>query len=387
MFDKLPIVFVQGMGRTGFDLLRTLLDGHKEILILPFTDKFTTIWQKNNFSSDTHLDEIVDVYLYNSKIYRFKEQTISELDIIHDYDMVDWKIYEESFKKFIREHYVSSRYVRLAIYYAFAKSINKNINSLKTIIADAFYSDQTDFILNDFPNARFIHLLKDHRGNFLSLKAYYHRVNGTLYPIKGDIKNFYFHILFDYMFPTMKMLHKNKLKLKDDLKVLKYENLLTKTKLTMKELSYWLNINYNDDLLITTRIGKTTKSNSAFNEIGVTGINPEFADRWENELESYEIRMIEFFFKKSLEDLGYKVKYAMTKKNYFLGFLSCLLPIRGEIIPNKRILKKTNQGKNRYLIWRLTKFLIFLCNNIFCYIRSRIKLFFLINKLEYKVFR
>ena len=37
------------MGRTGFDLLRTLLDSHKEILILPFTDKFTTIWQKNNF--------------------------------------------------------------------------------------------------------------------------------------------------------------------------------------------------------------------------------------------------------------------------------------------------------------------------------------------------
>ena len=77
----------------------------------------------------------------------------------------------------------------------------------------------------------------------------------------------------------------------------------------------------------------------------------------------------------------------MTKKNYFLGIFSCLLPLRGEIIPNIRMLKKINQGKNRYLIWRLTKFLIFFLNNIVCYTNSRIKLFFLINKLEYKIFR
>ena len=230
--------------------------------------------------------------MYNSKIYDSKTNNIR----IRYSSIVWWiGIYLKNRLKNIFVNILSSRYVRLAIYYAFAKSINKDINSLKTIIADAFYSDQTDFILNDFPNARFIHLLKDHRGNFLSLKAYYQRVNGTLYPIRGDIKNLYFHFLFYYMFPTMKMLKENKLKLKDNLKVLKYEDLLTNTKLIMKELSHWLNIKYNDDLLITTRIGKTTKSNSAFNEIGIAGINPEFADRWERELVSYEIRMIEFF--------------------------------------------------------------------------------------------
>ena len=96
---------------------------------------------------------------------------------------------------------VSSRSVRLAIYYAFARTINKNLKKVKVIIADGYYSDYTDFILTDFPDAKFLHLLKDHRSNIYSLKEYYRKSLGTIYPIHGTQKKFiYSHSchLYDY---------------------------------------------------------------------------------------------------------------------------------------------------------------------------------------------
>ena len=82
------------------------------------------------------------------------------------------------------------------------------------------------------------------------------------------------------MTTNMKMLHQNNAKLGSRLKILKYEDVLSSPEKTMRNLSAWLGVRYDEILLNTTRIGKTSVSTSAFNEKGVTGINPGFAIRW-----------------------------------------------------------------------------------------------------------
>ena len=67
-FEATPIIFVQGVGRSGLDLLRTLIDGHDEILVFPFTDKFNSIWNNNRFHDGSKIDELVEAFLYRSKI-------------------------------------------------------------------------------------------------------------------------------------------------------------------------------------------------------------------------------------------------------------------------------------------------------------------------------
>ena len=43
--DK-DIFFFQGAGRSGLELIVSLIDGHEEALSLPFTIKFLSIWKK-----------------------------------------------------------------------------------------------------------------------------------------------------------------------------------------------------------------------------------------------------------------------------------------------------------------------------------------------------
>ena len=51
--DK-DIIFFQGAGRSGLELIVSLIDGHEEALSLPFTIKFLSIWKKNG------LDDVKD---------------------------------------------------------------------------------------------------------------------------------------------------------------------------------------------------------------------------------------------------------------------------------------------------------------------------------------
>ena len=159
-FEQLSIVFLQGAGRSGSDLLRTLLDNHDEIVVLPFNDKFNTIWMQNELNDESSVDEVVETVLYKSKIVNFKQDFFINMGARQDYSMINWKSYEEFFRQFLSKNNVCSRNVRIAIYYAFAKVLKKDFQKLKIIIADGYYSDYTNFIIKDFPDARFIPYLK-----------------------------------------------------------------------------------------------------------------------------------------------------------------------------------------------------------------------------------
>lgn len=383
-FSQLPIVFVQGAGRCGLELLRTLLDGHEELIILPFTDKFNFIWSAHQFSDQNNIDELTQVFLYKSKLFRLKENEYTHgfRGISHDFSRVNWELFEASFRQYLEEHGVGSRNTRLAIFYAFGKAIGKNPDKLKVLVADGFYADFTEEILKDFPNARFLHMLRDHRANISSLKTYYLSYNQTLYPILGVI-NYFTHIL-DNMLLIMKMLHRNKKDLRDQLKILKFEELLTDSEPTLRELSNWLGIQYGNVLLTTTRLGLPSKADSAFQKEAVdNGIQQSFANRWKIVMPAYEIRMIEFLFGGSIKHLGYARLYSNNFVNQFLGCGACLVPWQGEIFPIGMLEKKT-VGRNRFAIWRYFKFFISTGYNVASYIKSRITLIYMILKGEFK---
>lgn len=375
-FEQLPIVFLQGAGRSGSDLLRTLLDNHDEIVVLPFNDKFNTIWIKNELNDESSVDEVVEKVLYSSKIVNFKQDFFINMGARQDYSMINWNAYEKFFRQFLSKNNVCSRNARIAIYYAFAKILKKDFQKLKIIIADGFYSDYTSFITKDFPDARFIHILKDHRSNIYSLKEYYRRSLGTMYPLSGTIRNVFFLILEDYMITNMKMLHRNKETFKERLKIVKHEDILAAPEKTISSLCRWLDVEFNKNLLETTRIGKPSLSSSAFNETGITGINPEFANRWKTQMPSTEIRMIEFLFKNSMNDLGYKSMYPNSALNKIYGLFACFLPWRGELLPHKEALKQSRFGSKGLSAWVLIKYFVYIANNLFMYLINRGRLLY-----------
>ena len=142
----------------------------------------------------------------------------------------------------------------------------------------------------------------------------------------------------------MNMLHRNKSSLGSKLKILKFEDLTDKPKKNMRELSAWLGVRFKKSLLVPTRIGKATKSESAFGLSGGSGISNNTAHLWRSEMRSTEIRMVEYLFGSSMQDLDYKMLYTSSFKNRLLGFLCCFLPWKGELFPHKKILIKKGEG-------------------------------------------
>ena len=375
-FEQLPIVFLQGAGRSGSDLLRTLLDNHDEIVVLPFNDKFSSIWIQSKLNNESSIDDVVEKVLYSSKIVNFKQDNFINMGTRQDYSMINWKLYEKFFRQYLSKNHVCSRNTRIAIYYAFAKVLKKDFQKLKIIVADGYYSDYTSFIIKDFPEARFIHILKDHRSNIHSLKEYYRQALGTMNPVSGTIRNVFFHILDDYMVTNMKMLHRNQKTFKDRLKIVKHEEILAAPKKTISSLCCWLGVEFNKNLLKTTRIGKPSISSSAFNESGITGINPEIAFRWRTEMSSSEIRMIEFLFEDSMNALGYKGVFPMSFSNKILALFACLLPWKGEILPHKEALKRSRFGKRGLSFWFFLKFFVYTIKNLLMFPINRGRLIF-----------
>ena len=166
------------------------------------------------------------------------------------------------------------------------------------------------------------------------------------------------------MFPIMNMLHENKSSLGSKLKILKYEDLVDAPEKNMRELSSWLGVRFNKSLLIPTRIGKATRSDSAFSSGGVSGISHNSTHRWRSEMRSTEIRMVEYLFGSSMEDLDYRILHTSGFKDRLLGFLCCFLPWKGEIFPHKKILKRKDKGRNKYAVWRYFKYIVFLSVNL-----------------------
>ena len=68
--DK-DIFFFQGAGRSGLELIVSLIDGHEEALSLPFTIKFLSIWKKNKLDNVKDKKVIINTFLLRSKLHRF----------------------------------------------------------------------------------------------------------------------------------------------------------------------------------------------------------------------------------------------------------------------------------------------------------------------------
>ncbi|MBL7074363.1 sulfotransferase [candidate division KSB1 bacterium] len=335
--DSIPVVFLLGVGRCGGDLTRGILDWHDQVLIIPISNKFYPTWKSYKCDYIDDPDKIADIFLNNSKLSWFKENKFihSYSQFEYDFSDVNWKIFNTSFHEYLHKHKLCARNVYYGIFYAYACACNKRIEKVRVIIADAFYDNYMSEILNDFSDARFIHIVRDHRANISSLKSFFLTMYGTLvYPGKGLKfgRSLFIHIINDYMVKVMRMLHDNKKTMSADyLRVIRFEDIKLNPKSTIEGLAGWLGIDFNECLMKLTKVGKLVHGNSSFYDQPVEGFTIEPVYRWKKHLRCYEIRMIEFIFGQSMLNLDYKPVYSRNPVSKLIGFICCFMPWKGEI--------------------------------------------------------
>ncbi|MFX1508559.1 MAG: sulfotransferase, partial [Promethearchaeota archaeon] len=173
-----------------------------------------------------------------------------------------------------------------------------------------------DQILNFFPSARFIHIIRDPRSNIASLKRLFKVRNWSwdteayAYSLRNSIE--------------LGFLNQERLG-EEKYHILRYEDLVTTPAANIKNVARFLGIKMNKVLLSPSVNGLPAKSNTMFEDRQIQGrIFTTLTDKWKTELDPQEQKMIWAILHSIANRLGYKWDVGFAKRTYYLYYYKIL---------------------------------------------------------------
>lgn len=156
-----------------------------------------------------------------------------------------------------------------------------------------------------FPNAKFIHLIRDPRDNFGSLKSGWE----SKYKSHNDSLERLLQSLLDRGGLGLRLAKVNQQKFGEDrYKVIRYEDLTTNPRPMMQELAEFCDVEFFDSLLQPTYYGFPWEGN---NFDGLKFDKPSSANvgRWKERISTHEEMVIEFYLQREMLALGYQPEH------------------------------------------------------------------------------
>jgi hypothetical protein len=290
--NKIPMVFIVGMGRSGTTLLRTIFDASEESLFAPEAKVIVHLKQKYNHKKNWTaelLDEfIVDLYKENSFKNNWGIGRNSLSEKLHSLPLE--KITFTLLCKVIYLSYPS----------VFAKGKIKLIGDKNPV-----YSVFLPELLEVFPDALFIHLVRDYRDCILSNKKLFKRQNTFALSQLWKLYNSWIDI-YSRRFPSQFYL-------------LKYEDLVTDPENVVKKLCDFVGLNFNPKMLefhqkLNEKLDKDVNIviQHTHPEL-LKKVNADNMGKWKNELSQQEQNQIAYVLNE------YAIKYGYEKTDSYNG--------------------------------------------------------------------
>ena len=306
-------------GHCGTDWLHSLIDSHKEVLIIPrlsFYRKLDALkkTKKINLEDSLSTKQIINIFVneYLGRGLVFKKSRYKKDDILDKNQSIS------KFKKYINDFLIVEKKIDIkkrlffAIHHAFAKINKVNLAKIKTIVSHEHVPWNCHYY-NEYFNSKFLFIVRDPRATIGGSLRMFRRTKNI--PI-----NFQIDMGLSYMISAHKFLiNMNRKKFL----ILKNEDMHKNLKLEMKKLSKWLDIEFNKSLLNSTFLGKRWIGESGY--LSKNDLKKEYPKnyyepvnvekRWRNILDKKTILMIET----ALEDIMILNKYKFDNKLNFVS--------------------------------------------------------------------
>ena len=352
-FNKLQIVYLSNHGSSGNTFFLSLLDGHTQILNLPGYIDFNFIFRKERNFRD-YLDAFTDsnpFFFDTTKMKNYSKNHQGLFFLGENCDegiKIDRDLFTKLYLEFTKNIPLSEKNIILALYYAYAKSINKEINKVKYLIIYAYDHQNTIRFINRIGNGDVIVLSRNLFNNYISFEK--------KLITKLDLRNLHSNeILNDnmnYLYNTSKNVTPL-IKAKVNFSIIRIEDLHNEPEKVMKKFCLLIKINYDLSLLESSFGGKKYNGHSWDHDQKklkkFSGFNKNYHNISQmnklREVEKIQILFIGYFYLISL-------KYVDNKNIKFL------------LIKNFLYIFYPNKYENKFL--RKNK-------NIFSYIKSRLK--------------
>lgn len=156
-------------------------------------------------------------------------------------------------------------------------------------------------ILAWFPEARFVHLVRDPRDNFAALAA---GVDGY-YSRMGEDHNRTLASLLNRARTGFRMALCNRAQFGEDrYLILRFEDLVTDPRSSMRIVADFLGIEFTPSLLTPSTLGQPSGGN-AFDGVATFEVNTRNVERWRDRIAAEDAQVIEFHLGEDMEKFGY----------------------------------------------------------------------------------
>lgn len=253
--EKLRPLFILGVHKSGTSLMRSVFDSHTEIISVPieshYFDHFGFPYsyplnkrKTRNVNLKQNLNKLISGYLSDENRYAdagFDKKQFDDSKVLSLIENEMNPLRPESYLNFAKYIYES-----FGIY-----QTNEHRYVLEKSVDNLEYAE---LLLRIFPEAKFIHVIRNPYDNFASIKRYLARGGKKSPPIAELIElmkynQFYLERL-ENIFPA------------DIYTVVKYESFINEPELQINRLINFLGIKYQDSLARPTSLGEPWKGNS-----------------------------------------------------------------------------------------------------------------------------
>ena len=299
-----PIAFLVAKDRSGTTLLQTMLDSHPNICA-PLESRFV-LHLKSKYQGKVIWNESLKAQFVKDLFKEQKMVLFWELDI----DALNQRLAilpeNTTYGEVCKQVYISS------------KSFHKKETAKLIVDKNPIYAIMIPLLQEVYPDAKFIHLIRDYRGNVSSIRNLY----------KGaSIKKLGLGWVM-----TNSEIEKSKETQPENFITLRYEDLLDNPKGELERLTHYFNLEFHPDMLTyNERIAKAISAyvNRSPNEkvrkvreIGIATVHKNlskpivnsFKDKWKETLSKEEIETLEKYCGRFAERYQYNPTTSIVSK-------------------------------------------------------------------------
>jgi protein-tyrosine sulfotransferase len=280
------MTFLLGAHKSGTSLLRSLLDGHSDLNVLPiethpfqhlgYTITYSLRQQQRKKRSVCEIKESMRQWI------AYCNSSTGKSGGSYSFGFFDEEIFDRSVEGICERDSVREILIRYwdSILKATRNYEYKPSGQIveKSVENGAFVPE----LMQLFPNAKFVHILRNPYDNLVSLRKYTSLDSGR-YP---SLRNMLISLRqnFDYIERNLRLLE-------DSYLLVRYEDLVSDPDEQLKKICNFLDIEFQPSLLMPTLSGESWKGNSSAG-VEFEGISKERLDKWKVEINSMEIDFI-----------------------------------------------------------------------------------------------
>jgi len=285
-------IFVVGNSRSGTTMMGRILNNHLDIFTFKELHFFGQLWSEKD--KEQKINKIESIKLF-SKLLCIQKFGIFQQDNPSQFDEVSESVLEQDI------------YTRIEIFNLFLEySVGQNNSSISCnqTPRDVFYINE---ILENFPDAKIINMMRDPRDILLSQKNKWKRryLGASSIPFREAVRSY-----FNYHPLTISKIWNTSVsaalsKNSNNIISIQFENLVENSEKEIKKLCLFLGIHFSEDLLQVPNIGSSTNADKS----NVLGLDNQNTSKWkEGGLMKADIYICQKMCKNNMRDLNYEFK-------------------------------------------------------------------------------